>query len=194
MTEYYHTALSGGETFVGVDPVDRVEHNGCVAIRNDIVVAGLPEEFKDCDVIYSDTPWPHGLQHFDSQAGVSGRSYGQLSDALEKILRSLEVPVYLTLGKSLLRRLPAPNGQCSSTLNKGSVTLAWWNVDHRGPLWDVREVQRYLGSKYSVCGDFFCGYGQSLFTFMEGGGVAFVASDYDPTSIAVVGKRLKGEL
>jgi len=134
------------------------------------------------------------LPSFDKQAGVTGRHYGELAAALSDILVQLEIPVYLTLGKTLLRKLPTPKGQCSTTLNKGNVVLAWWNVDHQGPIWDVEAVQEYLAGKHSVCGDFFCGYGESVFNFLNGGGKAFVASDYDGHCVAVVGKRLRGEL
>lgn len=194
MARYYNTALAGGLRLENITPEDRVESNGSTVIRNDIVVSGLPAEFSECDVIFSDCPWPHGIKKFDARAGISGRSYSDFALALNGILGSLQIPVYLTLGKQLLGKLPKPVGVAATNLNKSVVGLAWWNVEHHGPTVNVEDLHKYLGRTYEVAGDFCCGYGESMFNFMAAGGKRFVASDYDGNCVAVVGQRLKGIL
>ena len=194
MGKHYNTALAGGVRVEGVGMSERVERHGSLVILNDIVTSGIPKEFSQCEVIFSDVPWPHGLKIFDERAGVSGRHYDDFSQALSGIVKSLAIPVYLTLGKTLLKNLPAPSGTEKTILNKAEVILAWWNVEHTGPTDSVESLQAYLGQTYAVAGDFCCGYGESMFNFLSGGGKRFIASDYDGHCVSVVGERLEGNL
>lgn len=186
----YHTALkSKFKTFNGVDPLERYEHAGSVAIRHDFVSDGIPGEMELCEVLYSECPWPHGLNRFDDRAGVARRDYATFSDAVFSLITKSQSPVVLVLGKTLLRRLPEPYSVGPCRLNGDRAMVASWGVELPS-LSSSNEIARWLGSKYESVGDFCCGYGGPLFDFIAGGGSRFVASDYNAKCIRVMSMRM----
>tara|TARA_R110000824_G_scaffold88053_1_gene216654 strand:- start:46 stop:684 length:639 start_codon:yes stop_codon:yes gene_type:complete len=199
----YHTALkSAYETFDDVKSIKRFEAKGCVGLVNDIS-DGLPKEFDKCGVMFSDSPWPRGLAKFNERAGVVRNkkkkqlAYSYFSDGLRRIVEAIDTPIYITLGKGLLSKLPKAAGQAAVKLNGEVMILAWWNTEYSGPLKgsttdtvNSLEVARYLGSQYSVMGDPMCGYGGLCLEFIAGGGKSFVAADYNGKCLSVLKARL----
>lgn len=187
----YHSALKGvAETFSDVIPMDKAQHGDCLVMRADIS-NGLPLEFMACDFIYGEPPFPHGAKIFDERAGVSGRKYADLAKAVRRVVERSRVPVFLIVGKTMLKHLPDPSGYGTVDLNGNKEILAWWRTEYEGPLTTNLEVTNYLGSVYDIMGDFCCGYGEPLFSFLRGGGLSFVGSDYDGRCVSVMDRRMK---
>lgn len=188
----YHSALKIGlDVLEDVEPLAKARHGENVAVQNDIIKNGLPIEMSACDIIYGECPWPQGFKVFDERAGVLPRGYKLFQEAVARMVHSEQRPVYLILGQLLLNALPQPRGVEEIKLNKGKVMLAWWNDDYQGPLTTNVEVTHHLGGRFSRIGDFCCGYGEPLFSFLDGGGVSFVGADHNGKCIRVLGERMK---
>ena len=196
MADYkYHSALKIGlNVLEDVKPLTRFEEGGHIGLQHDFVRYGLPVDMNKCDVIYGECPWPQGFKIFDERAGELPRSYNLFKAATKSMIQRETRPVFLILGKILLNALPVPNGTADIILNKGNVMVAWWNCNYNGPLTNNTDLTRYLGSKYKTIGDFCCGYGEPLFTFLQGGGDAFVGSDHNGKCIRVLKHRVIDEI
>ena len=193
MEEYkYHSALKIGlDVLEDVEPLDYFEHKGNVGIKHDFVKYGLPPKMTQTDIIWGECPWPQGFKVFDQRAGELPRSYKLFQDATAQMIKTQTKPVFLILGKILLNALPKPVNQAEIKLNKGGVILAWWNIDYNGPLTTNVDVTHHLGQSFKSIGDFCCGYGEPLFSFLDGGGKLFVGSDHNGKCIRVLESRTK---
>jgi len=192
---FYHSALKWGEKHLQeVEPLDRGDHGGCVALQNDLVTSGLPEAMDDCDVIYGECPWPEGFKKFDDMADVERRPYALFQKAVLDMILTTPKPIYMILGKTLLKPLPKPAGFQPTKLNGGDVHIAWWNDSYRGPLGSNVQITEHLGSRYKRMGDFCCGYGEPLFQFLAGGGESFVGADHNGKCIRVLYEQMQQRL
>ena len=184
---FYHSALAGGYD-VDVEPMDRVEFKGSVAFAHDIT-KGLPSEYDQCDVFYSEPPWPHGMTVFNERAGIDS-TYEDIGKSLAVIVEQVERPIYITLGKTLLSKLPVPEVQFPSSLNGNRIIVAAWNAEYEIKDRLTTGLQKKLGIAYNCLGDFCCGYGDPVLTFLRSGGKSFIASDYNAKCVTVIGQRL----
>lgn len=194
MSKYrYHSALKIGlEVLEDVEPLLKFELNGQIGLKHDFVEKGLPDEMKNCQIIYGECPWPSGFKIFDERAGISERSFKTFQEATAKMIQNERRPIFLILGKILLNALPKPTNQAQIKLNKGEVTLAWWNCQYEGPLTINTQVTNFLGRNYKTIGDFCCGYGEPLFHFLDNSQEhKFVGSDHNGKCIKVLYERLK---
>jgi len=196
MSDYfYHSALKWGEKHLQeVEPLDYEVRGGCIALQNDLVTQGLPSAMDECDVIYGECPWPEGFKKFDDMADVDRRPYALFQKAVLQMILTTPKPIYMILGRTLLRPLPKPAGLADTKLNGGDVMIAWWNDRYKGPLDSNVHITEHLGSRYKNMGDFCCGYGEPLFKFLDGGGERFVGADHNGKCIRVLAERMREKL
>lgn len=187
MIDPYHTALrQGHDPHKDVDSSDlHLLANG-VIFRHDIISDGPPLRMKDCDVLYADPPWPHGFKVFNERAGFHHKSYDQLAEAITDIITSLDKLTIMAIGKTLLRKLPEPYQLKSINLNGSPALLGVWNGEVDSYAVTTKSFCEYLGSRFECMGDFTCGYGASVRSFLAGGGTGYVASDFDGKCVTVM--------
>lgn len=193
MGDLYHSALKQGALVPGdVSPMARYERGGCVVVQSDLIKDRLAPEFSVCDVFYADPPWAAGFKVFDERAGVAfRRSYGIFVDRMAELIRNDGRPHYLVIGANLRNKLPEPAGSSAIKLNGNAAQLVWWHDTYEGPTDEASNVIRHLATRYNVMGDWCCGYGRSLLTFLDGGGKGVVGADHNGKCVAVVAGLLE---
>ena len=193
MGKLYNTALSWGEV-VNAPPMDFYSDAESVVLRHNVATELLPAHFKECDVMFCDAPWCTGQKIFNERAGVVV-THDEVAEGIAQIINSYsDILIILTAGMSVIKKLPEPVRLIDTELNGDRVNLAWWNGEYTGPTDKVESIHQHLGETYSTMGDFFCGYGNSIFNFLAAGGQRFVASDYDSNCVGLVAKRLRGDI
>lgn len=202
MTYKYHSALKHGDDLVeDVEPMERWEFGDCMGIQHDFVKHGLPPEMEQCELIYGECPWPQGFKVFDERAGQETRPYKLFQQATNAMIMRNSKPIFLIVGKILLNALPTPRGFADIKLNKGDVMLAWWNYDYNGPLTTNTDCTWHLGGEFDSIGDFCCGYGEPLFSFLDNDSSQkrrrrqfFIGSDHNGKCIRVLHDRLQARV
>lgn len=173
-----------------VDPCDRVEAQGCVAMVHDLLTGPLPREFDRCDVFYTDLPWRAGFKVFERRAGKTGRVYLELMRALGLLVTKLwDRPMILIGGKTELRHLPPCRSE-RTILNGDRAIAAIYGQLPAIDYSDSWEIQRGLARHYQCVGDFCCGYGRVGRIFRRAGR-RFVMSDYNARCIGFIATWLK---
>ena len=190
---FYHSALKNKAiTYTGIKETTRIEHHNGIMMKHDFVSNGLAPEFDECDFLYSEPPYaPSGLKVFNERAGVNDRTFKDLLESISRIVTAWTKPIYLIMSETNLKKLPNPDVIAQTTLNGDSVFLGVWNESN--PILDstTQSICFALGSKYSCMGDFTCGYGYPIKSFINGGGKRFVASDYDGKCITVIFSQMR---
>jgi len=201
----YNTAIWGPPNVVAgrerkrrlISPMDFYSANGSVVLRHNVATGLLPANFKECDVMFCEAPWPLGQKIFNERAGVKV-THSEVAEGLAQIINSYrDTLIILVLGPEILKKLPEPVGLAHvfDDMERGrqldSMNLAWWNGEYTGPTDYIESIHQYLGETYSTMGDFFCGYGYGIFNFLAAGGQRFIASDYDSKCVGMVAKRLR---
>jgi hypothetical protein len=90
----YHSQLTQP---VAAAPAGRFTLGDSVAFQHDIT-DGLPAEYEDCDVLYSELPWQNGMAVFNERAGRDV-SYQDFCQAIGQIAVTTELPMILVTGK-----------------------------------------------------------------------------------------------
>lgn len=188
--EMYHTALKSKFDTKYVSSSDMIFGDNHTFLKNDIMKTGIPSDIAKCDVIYGEPPWPHGFDIFNQRAAVEDRrTYKDFAEALARQIKSIKKPFYMTAGKTLIKLLPSNAGTLPIKLNGNSAFIVWWfDKFHAEPETNL-DVCKVLAKKYSSMGDWCCGYGTPLMTFLEAGGKSVVGADYDGKCITVCGER-----
>lgn len=188
MPEPYHSALHDESYY---PQIFRVDSGRSTAFVHDVTTGMLPPEFDRCDVFYTDLPWKDGVSVFDERMGIEGRKYADFMHAVAKIVVSvLPRPVVLITGKSSLKYLPMVDGVYPTKLNGADAVAACWRVSPVKQWKTTRNVLEDLASRYTVAGDFCCGYGRVAEYFKEPER-SCVMSDYNPRCIGGVAERFK---
>jgi hypothetical protein len=183
----YHTALG--------DPVPalprlRVRRPSGLALVHDIVIAPLPAEYAQCDVLYTDLPWNSGFQEFEERAGAPrGRSYSLFLGAVRRLVQYSSLPTILITGQHAVPHLPVPSTIEDTTLNGRPCVQLNYRIELPQRFANTVELLTYLAGRYRCIGDFCCGYGRAGRIFAEHGR-RFVMSDYNATCIGYIGDNL----
>jgi hypothetical protein len=185
----YHGAH---KTTVDAPARDRWEDERCVAFVHDIFVSPeLPNEYAVCDVLVADLPWRRGYETFNQRAGVQdGRTYSQFMARVASFAETTEAPLWLITGQHALRHLPKPDAVLPTRLNEDDAIAIGYRP---GPETDgtyglAQEFLRALALRYTVVGDFCCGYGRSGKAFLRAGKRA-VLSDFNPRCIGYIAQH-----
>lgn len=183
----YHSALWDESA---AEPCERVELRGGLAFRHDIYL-GLPEEFARCDVLYSEPPWPAGVEVFDRRAGVAGGDYRRLMEAIGAVITGTNIPTFLITGDRGRKLLPMALQEHRIILNGAAA----WCMVYRKRLHDWPEsteaLLERLAAEFGCVGDFCCGYGTAGRVF-RAAGKRFVLADYNARCIGHIAAHLGG--
>lgn len=179
-THDYHSQLHPP---IEAEPVDRFELDGSVAFRHDLT-DGLPTEYADCDVLYSDLPWQAGMDEFNSRSGAQ-TTYADFLRAVSVVVATSFVPVVLVTGRHAIKRLPTARQNIRLDLN-GTPAVALVYGDERFPTANTAtELLLNLADRFDRVGDFCCGYGRTLRLF-QGSGKSWVGSDNNAKCIGYI--------
>lgn len=181
----YHTALAQPYHRVGRASVAYGRHG--VAMEYDIFSRDIPAEFHACDVIYADLPWRSGFDTFEERAGKSGRNYNDFLGAVRWHVEALGLPTVLVTGKHALAAL-GPDRSYPTKLNGAPAMAMCWGIDlnEHGT---EREILGDLANRFSVLGDYCCGYGRTA-RYAIASGKRYVISDMNEQCIAYIGDKL----
>ncbi|MAL83101.1 MAG: hypothetical protein CMF11_01940 [Idiomarina sp.] len=190
---FYHSALKNKAiTYTDIKETNRIEHHNGIMLKHDVVSDGLAPEFDECDFLYSEPPYaPSGLKVFNERAGVNDRTFKDLLEAISRIVASWTKPIYLIMSETNLKKLPNPDVIAQTSLNGDLVSLGVWNESNPILQSSTQLICSALGQRYSCMGDFTCGYGYPIKSFIKGGGKRFVASDYDGKCITVISSQMR---
>ena len=156
---------------------------------HDLFTGPLPEEYRVCDVFYTDLPWQAGFQAFEQRVGAQGRSYREFMATVSCIVRGLGVCCVLVTGRHALKHLPIPEAVMTSTLNGSPCLLVVYHAHFDRHFWTTIDLLHYLAEHFQCVGDFCCGYGRAGLIFTRHG-KRFVMSDYNPRCISYIGATL----
>lgn len=190
---FYNSALRNRTEQLSAPPTEFFEWRGNIGARRNVITEPPLPEMRDCDVIYSEPPWPAGLKVFDARAKDETQGgYAAFARAFARLWRFWTVPRYAIVSKRLLQELPPAHGVTRVKLNGDWVDLAHWGGPP--PEGDTnREVCEWLGGLFNRMGDPTAGYGGHLIEFAQvREGNTFVGTDYDPHCITVM-ERLARE-
>lgn len=164
---------------------------------NDIINFGLTNKYDKCDFLYSEPPYPHGFKVFEERAEKkSNRKYEDFVKALNKIIIKNKKPLFLVMGKILLKKVINPNQviKINLSIHNSIENLAVWNYEIKEDVKSTNDLMNYFAKNFNCMGDFCCGYGRNVVQFIENGGTNFVASDIDARCITVIKNILTGKL
>ena len=166
----------------------------------DIVTDDLHRDYIDCDVLYTEAPFPDGFSYFNDKAEVKDqRTYDDLAKAIEGIIE-LQIPSYIISGKTMLKKITTDDNirpiylsgrGCSAFLSVFNTSDCNVASNPDIPTKSTESLISSLANNYNSLGDFMCGYGQNVIDFMEAGGKRFVASDHDSRAVGFLKKRLE---
>ena len=189
----YHSAL--GEE-VDIDPIERCVFQNGEAFRWDIT-NGMPPEFDKCGAVYSEPPWRSGFESFNKRAGVDNelRSYQNLIDSISSACVKFKKPCFILTSKADSKLYKKTSGSVPVKFEVHGFyesVCVCFNVE--APNFGVESITtaqliKWITKKYSVVGDFCCGYGTTGEKVIKEGGYA-VLCDYNPKCVAVVAQRM----
>ena len=127
------------------------------------------DDFKDCDVVYSEIAWPYGYPRFNEKAGNKPNNYAQYMNNIERLINKLNVPAFIICGKNVARYFPDAKQYSfaitTSGTNMQGCTLYVWNYDYDNKHATTDQLIDFLAQNFKKCLDFSCGYGEHLLKF-----------------------------
>lgn len=189
----YHSALKAGKMQEarllppGMVQYDHRENSVQVWDINGVTI---PDEFKECDLIYAEPMWPAGMKNFDERAGSITSSYADHAKAVARFMRELPLPTVMTTSKAMLKHMPLPDLVMTIDLNGNPADVGFWN-GAVGFGDDNRDLIRDLATRYNVVGDWCAGYGTTGRLFIEAGKRAVLA-DYNAECCGYIADHMEG--
>ena len=144
---------------------------------NDLSKIYMRNEFKTCDVVYSEIAWPYGYKGFNEKAGNVAKSYSCYIENVNRLIEELHVPAFIVCGKNVANKFPNAKrfltGITTSGTNMSGCQLYVWNYDYKNEgIGGTNILTTFLAKKFNKCLDPSCGYGEHLLKFKD-----FVACD-----------------
>jgi hypothetical protein len=189
----YHSALKEEVQVEG--ELNYYEHNGSVVLCHNIS-QGIHHAFQAADAIYSEPPWKDGYAKFLTRAGCTvedaWESFKDYLSAINSIIKELNVPTYLIIGKHMVSRLK-PERTHEIKLHGYDCLLGVWNTgtDLSG-MKTNEDVLKYVATNHSCVFDFSCGYGNTAVAMFEQG-KRFICSDINKKCVYYVAKYVMGK-
>lgn len=139
---------------------------------NDMSKSYMQDEFKTCDVIYSEIAWPYGYKGFNEKAGNVPSAYSDYVDNINLAIEELDVPAFIVCGKNVKKHFPKarmyPITITTSGENIPGCTLFVWKCgDFFGQFSNTIVLLNWLAARYDKCLDPSCGYGEHLLKFKD---------------------------
>jgi hypothetical protein len=188
MNHTYHSALHED---LALPELSFFESNGSMVFQHDLT-ASIPEIFKTADAIYSEPSWQAGYEIFQDRARAGNSTFKGYLEAIKSLIKSLNKPTFMVIGKHMLKALE-PSGYTNIKLNKWDAILGLWNEDWVVPtsIKTNLDVIDFVVSRYSIIGDFSCGYGNVAAGAIKKG-KKFVCSDLNAKCVYYVAKNYMG--
>lgn len=194
----YNSAIKNKTKYYdNIEKTSSFEQDNNFIFCNDLINLGLTDRYTKCDFLYSEPPYPHGFKVFEKRAEKqANRTYDDFVSGLNKIIIKNKKPLFLVMGKILLKKVIKPNQvlKINLSIHNSLENLAVWNYDIKENIKSTDNLMNYFAKRFVCMGDFCCGYGRNVMQFIESGGKNFVASDIDAKCITVLKKRMMGEL
>lgn len=180
----YHSALHKPNSY---DSLNRAEFGKSVAFKHDLML-GVPDEYKNCDIIYTEIPWIDGFNVFEQRANVQEqRTYAAFMSAVCNFINTANKPTVIIIGKKGLKFLPTPDFEGGTILNGAPCRVVTYKATIT-QLHNCVTIIDELSKKYDCIGDPCCGFGRSAKAFKQAG-KHFVVSDYNPECIGYIAKE-----
>lgn len=146
---------------------------------NDMSKNYMCEEFRSCDVIYSEISWIYGYKGFNEKANNEPSTYNDYVENINKLIVELNKPAFIICGKNVSDKFPSakmfPIKINSAGTNMDSCTLYVCNYDYYDEgKEDTQKLTDFLAEHFNKCLDFSCGYGEHLLKFKD-----FIGCDID---------------
>jgi hypothetical protein len=193
----YHSAIRPYVT--GSTRLDRWSDKSLgVAIKHSIM-DGLPPEFAEADVLYTESPWgDFGQEVFAKRAGVESPPWLDVMKMVGKILSADSRPA-IVISSIASRTVLAAHSAAPVLLNGAPAVAFAWNYQlpelgadglrmyrRSVPITlHAEEMLESLAAKYQCVGDFFCGNGRSGSVFARHR-KRFVMSDLNASCIGYI--------
>ena len=190
MSKYdgYHTALAP-EPF-RLEPLDCAHFSDGSAFQYDLM-QGSPSWLNECDILYSELPWRKGFTEFERRAGYSDRAYNDFLGAVRVAVNDFGGPAVMVTGAHALKRLD-PDDYFQVCLNgEWMLALTWKCRVKEG--FDTTRLLDWLARRYSVLGDFCCGYGATA-KAARNAGKRFIVSDYNGSCIRYIFENMSSNI
>ena len=185
----YHSALKPP---LDCPPADRDECEYGKVLRRD-VFRGLGSDFRECDVFYTEPPWPRGFTVFNERAGhETDRTFGDLARQLSGLARSLVPPVIYLVGIGTLS-LYKPHDQIEISLRRTDKFRALaisWRLELPRTLECAEDLLAWLAENHDCVGDFMAGYGRTGRIF-AGLGKRFVLADLNAHCVGYISQHMR---
>lgn len=136
---------------------------------NDMSKTYMREEFRDCDMIYSEMSWPYGYQGFNENAGNAPSPFRDYATNINRLIEELGVPAFIICGKNVAHFFPRAERFSISITTSGTqmqgCQLYVWNYSYNGECDTTDRLTTKLSKEFHKPLDFSCGYGQHLLKF-----------------------------
>ena len=187
----YNSALKGIMSNIKEKPCEYHKEDRCTLLTWDIWKGDLPKDYDECDVFYTEAPFPHGFGHFNEKAGIEDdREYVQMGYLIYDKIIATGKPTFLISWKTLINKMPlCEYRQIKLDGRNCTVWVSFWNGAQSNAE-STYELTSQLAQQYNCMGDFMCGYGQNVIDFVQNGGDKFVASDVDSRAVGVLRRRV----
>jgi hypothetical protein len=192
----YHSALKKFKTYNV--PCNGFENKDpdVTGLLFDIEKDEIPEQFYECNFLYSDLPWRQGYKVFNDRVGASGTSYEIFLTNAFLVAYKLGIPFFFTAEKSVGRTIAMafPNQRLyvskiffephntvcnlySNILVSEHPTLQYCQT--------TSELIRQCLTLYGKGLDFACGYGNIVIEAIKLN-IPVVVSDFNPNCLGYI--------
>lgn len=171
----YNSSIKGQGRSITFSKYIEIPHK---VFFNDMSKKYMCEEFKSCDMVYSGIAWQYGYKIFNDNAGNIPNEYRIYCENINKLIEELNVPSFITGGKSHIKYFPKAK-IFDIDLNNGGANMPnckifVWNYKYNGECKTTTNLINKLSKEFHKPLDFSCGYGEHLLKFKD-----FIGCDID---------------
>lgn len=158
--ERYHSAVKAKYDISKSVIDDTVYRIGKLTTFQHDVCSGVRDEFIGMKAIYSELPYPDGYSKFNESTQAKGSSYDNYIDGLNYIIRILNVPAFLLVGKIAAKKLkPDKVKPIMFRYHKIESLCCAFNYDGDLEFSDEIQMRDFICRKFESVLDPSCGYG-----------------------------------
>lgn len=190
----YNSALEKYHKEIDCDYINKFTYNNSKCFTHDIF-NGLPKEYLNCDVIYSEPFWLNGHKVLEKKGKVNV-TFKELQLKINEICNNIEAPVVLLLGKNALKYYSGYTVLGEVMLHNYPSQVVSWRYNIKIPkknsknfLFNNFDLLDLITEKSKKVGDFMCGFGNTAISCLKNN-CEFVCSDVDKKCVSVTKKRL----